>query len=61
MSKLTLLYTHGLITTCLNFLAFYQIHHGCGKGVSPPPLQFMRASLPTKILKKSAYGVGCWN
>ena len=25
MSKLTLLYTHGLITTCLNFLAFYQI------------------------------------
>ena len=35
VSKLTLLYTHGLITTCLNFLAFYQIHHGCGEWVPP--------------------------
>ena len=58
MSKLTLLYTHGLITTCLNFLAFYQIHHGCREW-DPP--HFMRASLHTKMLKKSVYGVGCWN
>ena len=59
MSNLTLHYAHGLITTCLNFLAFYQVHHGCVENEIPPIL--MRASgHTTKILKKSAYGVGCW-
>ena len=44
-------FIHGLITTCLNFLAFYQIHHGCGEweNESSPP--------PTKMLKKSAYTI----
>ena len=37
MNKLTLLHTHDLITTCLNFLAFYQNSSWMWRMSLPPP------------------------
>ena len=45
------------IITCLNFLAFYQIHYGYVENETPPNLwEAMRADT-TKMFKKSAYGL----